>query len=248
MRYMLLIYSPESGWSTEERERCMETSSAIARELAAQGKLLYSSPLQPVATAGTVRVRGGERMVTAGPFAETTEQLGGFYLLDVATQEEAIEVAKRLPPARKGMVEVRPLWEIEGRPTDKLAPGSEKPSTAANLPRFMFLCYHEGTLFEDAGEEGRRTGIKEAVALTHKLDAQGKYLGASPLQPASTAVSVRVRNDRPIVTDGPYAETREVLAGYYVIRAKDLAEALEFAAEHPGCRFGSTEVRPVFDI
>src|SRR5687768_1513797 len=121
MRYMLLIYSPESGWTSEERERCMETSSAIARELAGQGKLLASAPLHPVATGKTVRVREGERLITAGPFAETTEQLGGFYLLDVDNVEEATAVAKRLPPAKKGTVEVRPVRKVEGLPTEKLA-------------------------------------------------------------------------------------------------------------------------------
>jgi len=257
MRYLLIVYSSESGWTADEREQCMETSSGIARELAAQGKLIASSPLHPVATAGTVRIRDGERLVTAGPFAETTEQLGGFYLLDVATREEAIGVAARLPPAKKGMVEVRPVLEIDGRPTEKFASaGSGAPAgcdapgagTASELPLFMFLCYHTEDHPELIDESRRRSAMAEAVALTHRIDGQGKYLSAAPLQPVSTAVSVRVRNDRPIVTDGPYAETREVLGGYYVIRARDLAEALAFAADHPGSRIGCTEVRQLLKV
>ncbi len=88
----------------------------------------------------------------------------------------------------------------------------------------------------------------EAVALTHRLDARGQYLSASPLHPIVTATSVRVRNGQRIVTDGPFAETREVLGGYYLILAQDHHEAVEIAAEHSGARVGAVEVRQIFDL
>lgn len=112
MKYMLLIYSSESNWSPEEWTRCTVESSAICHELAAQRKFVAASPLHSVATATSVRVRDGKRLVTDGPFAETREQLGGYFILDVADLDEAIAIAGRLPPASKGTVEIRPIFEL----------------------------------------------------------------------------------------------------------------------------------------
>ena len=112
MKYMLLIYSQECGWSKDEWTACTVESSAICRELAAEGKFISASPLHPVTTATSVRVRDGKRLITDGPFAETTEQLGGYYILDVANIDEAIAIASRLPPAKKGTVEIRPIYEL----------------------------------------------------------------------------------------------------------------------------------------
>src|SRR5215211_6240592 len=108
MRYMLLIYSAEQDWTKSEMDACYVES--------AGGKYLGASPLHPVATATSVQVRDGSRFVTDGPFAETREQLGGFYLIDVNDRDEAIEIAGRIPGARKGTVEIRPVLEIEGLP------------------------------------------------------------------------------------------------------------------------------------
>jgi hypothetical protein len=116
MKYMLLIYGVEEDWTHEEREECMAASTAICHELAAAGKLLGASPLHPVSLATSVRVRNGKRQITDGPFAETTEQLGGYYVIDVANREEAIAIAQRLPPAKKGTVEVRPIHELSNLP------------------------------------------------------------------------------------------------------------------------------------
>src|SRR5690554_4469050 len=112
MKYMLLIYSDEKCWTGEERAACMVESLAICDELAARGQFIDASPLESVTTAVTVRVRGGEALVTDGPFAETTEQLGGYYVLDLPDLDAAIAVAARLPPATKGTVEIRPLFSI----------------------------------------------------------------------------------------------------------------------------------------
>ena len=116
MKYMLLIYSAEDAWTEDERKACVSESLGVCDELAAQGKLLDVSPLQPVATAASVRVRNGQALVTDGPFVETTEQLGGYFVMDLADLDEAIAVAARLPPARKGTVEIRPLVALEGAP------------------------------------------------------------------------------------------------------------------------------------
>jgi hypothetical protein len=117
MKYMLLIYSDEKAWAEGEREQCFAESTALTQELHQQGKYLGASPLHPVATATSVRVRQGKRQVTDGPFAETREQLGGYFLIDAANLDEAIDIAGRIPGARKGTVEVRPVLELEGLPS-----------------------------------------------------------------------------------------------------------------------------------
>lgn len=112
MKYMLLIYGAEDAWTPEEREACMIESMGICKELEAAGKWIAASPLHSVQTATSVRVREGRRQIMDGPFAETTEQLGGYYIIDVENLDEAIAIATRLPPAKKGTVEIRPLFDL----------------------------------------------------------------------------------------------------------------------------------------
>jgi len=119
MKYLLLVYSAEEAWTQDEREQCMAESTQLCHELQAKGEYLAASPLQSVAMATSVRVRGDQRLVTDGPFAETTEQLGGYFLVDVENLDEAIAVAGRIPAASKGTVEIRPVVELEGMPEGK---------------------------------------------------------------------------------------------------------------------------------
>lgn len=112
MQYMLLIYSDENCWTANEYDDCITASMAICDELTAQGKLLSAAPLRPVSSATSLRIRNDKRQITDGPFAETTEQLGGYYILDVQDLDEAIAIASRLPPAKKGTVEIRPLQPL----------------------------------------------------------------------------------------------------------------------------------------
>jgi hypothetical protein len=114
--------------------------------------------------------------------------------------------------------------------------------------RYMLLCYDDEKFWQEAGEDVHRQAMEEAVGITHELDARGQYILASPLEHSSTATTVRVRNGKQVVTDGPFAETREVLGGFYLIDAKDLNEALSIAARHPGVRVGAVEVRPLLEI
>jgi hypothetical protein len=113
---MLLIYGDEHALSPEEREHCYAESARLAHKLQAAGRLLATAPLHPTAAAASVRVREGRRVVVDGPFAETREQLGGYFLIEAAGLDEALEVAARIPGARWGTVEVRPVLEIGGLP------------------------------------------------------------------------------------------------------------------------------------
>lgn len=117
MKYMLLIYSDENAWTEDERQHCYAESIELTQKLNANGQYLGSSPLHPVSTATSVRVREGKRLVTDGPFTETREQLGGYFLIDAADLDEAISIAGRIPGARKGTVEIRPILELSGLPS-----------------------------------------------------------------------------------------------------------------------------------
>ena len=117
MKYMLLVYLDEKALSDEEREHCYVESAQLTQDLNTRGQYVIASPLHSVATATSVRLREGKRLVTDGPFAETREQLGGFYMVEVGDLDEAIRVAERIPVARLGTIEIRPVQEIPGLPT-----------------------------------------------------------------------------------------------------------------------------------
>jgi hypothetical protein len=119
MKYMLLIYSSEDAWTEGEREHCFAESTRLTHELHEKGQYLGASPLHPVATATSVRVRDGKRLVTDGPFAETREQLGGYFLVEANDLDEAIAIAGRIPGARVGTVEIRPVLELPGLPSNE---------------------------------------------------------------------------------------------------------------------------------
>jgi hypothetical protein len=112
MQYMLLIYSAPGDWETmpaDQRQEVFEAYGSFTAELQASGKLVAGDALQPISTATSIRVRDGETLTTDGPFAETKEVLGGYYLIDVETLDEAIEWAAKIPSARYGHIEVRPI-------------------------------------------------------------------------------------------------------------------------------------------
>jgi hypothetical protein len=117
MRYMLLIYSPESYYATVDEAAMGELMAgymSFSNELVEAEAMGSSERLQPTQTATTVRIREGKAKVTDGPFAETKEQLGGYYVVEAENLDAAIEWAKKIPTATYGSIEVRPIWEMEG--------------------------------------------------------------------------------------------------------------------------------------
>jgi hypothetical protein len=117
MKYLLLIYMDEQALNQAEREHCYVESTQLAHELKSNGQFLATAPLQPTSTATSVRVRDGKKLVTDGPFSETREQLGGYFLVEAKDLDAAIGIAARIPGARVGAVEIRPVIEIPGLPT-----------------------------------------------------------------------------------------------------------------------------------
>jgi len=118
MKYMLLIYTDPAAWSGDPKdgEQLMKEYAAFSQSIQTSGEMIAGDPLQSIATATSVRVRDGKRATTDGPFAETKEHLGGYYLVDVADLDRALELAAQIPDARTGVVEVRPLMEFPGGP------------------------------------------------------------------------------------------------------------------------------------
>jgi len=116
MQYMLLIYLDEQSLSDSERQHCYLESAQFAHQLNAKGQYLAAAPLHPTSTATSVRVQDGKRLVTDGPFAETREQLGGFFMINASDLDEAIKIAEGIPAGRWGGVEIRPIVEVPSLP------------------------------------------------------------------------------------------------------------------------------------
>ena len=127
MKYILLIYGDERALSETERQACYVESTQLAHELHSSGQYLAANPLQPTATATSVRVRNGKPVVTDGPYAETKEQLGGYFLIDARDLEQAVGIAARIPMARKGTIEIRPVVEIADLPIPPAQASSSRP-------------------------------------------------------------------------------------------------------------------------
>ncbi len=116
MKYMMLIYLDEKGLTEDQRDKCYVESTEYAQQLHSKGKFLGASPLHPTSTATSIRMREGRPLVTDGPFAETREQLGGYFLVDAQNLDEAISIASAIPAGKWGTVEIRPILEIGGLP------------------------------------------------------------------------------------------------------------------------------------
>jgi hypothetical protein len=120
MKYMLLIYLDERALSEADRNQCYKESTQLAHQLSANRQFLATAPLHPTSTATSVRTRDGKPLVTDGPFAETREQLGGFFMIDAKDLDEAISIASRVPAGKWGTVEIRPVIEVPGLPESPL--------------------------------------------------------------------------------------------------------------------------------
>ena len=114
--------------------------------------------------------------------------------------------------------------------------------------RYLCLVYSDGKYLESMPQDVMDELVAEHLALGEELEQSGRSLGSDALQPVQTATTVRVRNGKVSITDGPFAETKEQLGGYYLIEARDLNEAVQIAARIPSARFGSIEVRPIWEV
>ncbi len=232
MRYLLTYASDpdlESEWDDEAKASVVSWIEDAIRT----GTSLHGSSLRPAADATTVKVRGGELIITDGPFAETREQVVGYDLIECAGPADAMRWAGRNPHSWAGAVEVRAL-PATAPAVPSLEPG---PGQAQYL---MLVCTGTGV---DPQEPGADEPVEPWVA---KWDGRGVRRYGTELAPPRSARTVRGRDSGAIVTDGPFAETKEQIVGFDLLDCADLDEAIEVASGHPMARGGLLEVRPLW--
>jgi len=226
MEFMLLFLDREGAPPPEPAG--MAEMTRFAEELARQGKLRRGAPLAPESARAVVRVRDGKPLVTDGPFSETKEVLGGFWVIDVADRAEAIDIAGRCPHARYATVEVHPVQA-----------------------RHAFADSGRGTPFllafrmEPGLTDPDRSKLREMIRFGEELASEGKLLETAPLADDPPPARIQVRRGRTLATDGPFAEVKEGIGGYSLVRAADRAAAIELAKVYPHAKWGPVEVREI---
>ncbi|MGH3421583.1 MAG: YciI family protein, partial [Streptosporangiaceae bacterium] len=229
MTYLMLICVAEDVQLTREEEDAMgsATDSWVA-EMGGRGVRREGAPLQPVREAALVRMRDGEVLISDGPFAETKEQIAGYDVIECSSLDEAIEVAARHPAATFGAIEVRPFspdgWS---RPADSHGPGDG--------PGYLMIHCLDATAPLSPADDCRLPGSPASQALAawdEETSARGVQLAGGRLQLPGTARTVRVRDGQLLVSDGPFAETKEQVAGLNVLACPSLTHAVEIAAQH----------------
>jgi hypothetical protein len=236
MRYLALLGGDESvgpAAGTPEFDAMMEAYMRFGET--AGDAIVGGEALQGAATASTIRHGDAEPLVTSGPYAETAEALGGLYVLDADTLDDAIELARQIPAALDGWVSLRPMveWFDRGRQT----------GGTAEAPRYVAFIYGK----EADGDQPDTPAWDEGLAAHQRfMDAVGDAVQAGgALHPLATATTVRVRGGDVIVSDGPFAESAEVVGGFYVLRARDRDAAVAVARQIPA---EAVELRPIMEV
>ena len=213
----------------------MAELSSFAAELASQGRLLRAASLGPASAGARVRVRDGVAFVTDGPFAESKEAIGGFWILEAESRNAAIAIARRAfelgeprPEARSGAIEVHLL---RGRYT---FPDSEEGTA------FLHVFLQEWGNTDPDGAKGRAM-----MADGEGLVRDGVLVETAPLAGDPPPARIASRRGKTLVTDGPFAETKDVVGGYSVLRAASRVEAIELAQRCPHAKWGTVEVREI---
>jgi hypothetical protein len=190
-----------------------------------------------VETATTLRLQNGKLVTLDGPFAETKEQLGGYYILECRDQAEALELAAMIPSAKKGSIEVRPMGGHESR---VLEPPKRK--------HYIALIYGEESKYLPPDDPRQLQSLNQHQSLNSRTTESGEFVAGDGLALTRDAVTVRVRNGKAIHTDGPFAETKEQLGGFYIFNCDDLDRALALASQIPAGDYGCVEVRPLQEV
>lgn len=246
MRYLFLLYGDESGMA---EAGSAELEAEIEAEMAAYGAfeelaskaIVGGEALHDSSTCRTIRHDGATVRVTNGPFAETVEALGGFYVMDASTLDEAIELARNIPAANNGAVEIRPMVQWFDRSDEVGAP----TEASSDIARYLATIHGPESQADVPGTEAWDEG-----AATHGRFVEGAaatVMAGGAVQPAATATTVRVRDGELLATDGPFSETTEVVGGFYVLRgsADDVATV---ATRIPVNEKGAVELRPIMEI
>jgi hypothetical protein len=213
---------------------------AYFEEMNRRGVRLLGRELRLPDAGATVRVRGGDRLVTDGPFAETKEFVGGFNLLECADLDEAIEVESKSPVARFLPLEIRPFREELQLGPQTPAFGSDDDS--AGVP-YMLMVWAGDAPSESFDE---RAVLEECDAWRRGLEASDVFVLGASLGGPETATTLRFREGEVRVSDGPFIEIDAYIAGIEIVRATDLQRVIELAATHPFARYHAIEARPFY--
>ncbi len=243
MKYAILIYETDKDFAnrtteTAEGKAYYAGHGAYCQALIGAGAFHGGFPLHPPKLgATTLRVRDGKPLIEDGPYADTKEQLGGLCVIEAENLDRALEWAARCPCASTGAAEVRPL------PPMPPMPAPEHPAEDAT---HVVLIYANATADGPKTEAEGEAVMQTYFAYTAALREAKVYAGADPLEPATTATTVRLRSGKRRVQDGPYADTKEELGGYYLLVCGSDSEAVEWAAKCPGAETGAVELRRVW--
>jgi hypothetical protein len=244
VKYVLLHTVDESAHENTEECGAPDQLASWISEMTSRGVLLDGSRLHPVADATTVRVSDGSTVVTDGPFAETKEQIAGYDVVECPDLDTAVAVAAAHPTTEVGAIEVRPF--DEGMPDPDIA---DEPA-AGRLRYLMLVCADMRRAVAAAGEEPPAPaqsgdGLDDVDAWI--ADAGPRRLYGWALEHPARAVTVRRVDRRTVTTDGPFAETKEQIAGYDLLECDDLDDAVAVASAHPVARGGGViELRPLW--
>jgi hypothetical protein len=237
MKYVAFIGS--------EGEAAPEALAVMQRELPGwieemdgRGVRLLGRELDFPETAATVRVRDGETLVSDGPFAETKEFVAGLDLLECADLDEAIEVAATSPVSWFQTVEIRPFRD--GLRLGAGASAFARGDDSAGTP-YLLIMWMGGTPTAPLDDQAV---MRECDAWRQDVEARGLQVLGNALEGADTATTLRVRDGETLLSDGPFIETEEFIAGIEVVSCADRQQAIELAAAHPIARYHAIEVRP----
>jgi hypothetical protein len=252
MKFVCLGCGIEKNWETTskgELDALIEPCFTYTDELVSSGHWLEGGQaLQSSRTAKTLRAKDGAVCVTDGPFAETKEQIAGIGMLKAHDMEHAIELMSKHPGLRFGPFEIRPVNEEALK--QQMASQVNVNQSAAVVSNAdtagTFACL--GYINEHAAisKDQFATMIEECTAFDKARRRDGHWLSGIGLQSAQTAKTLRWQEGKVLVTDGPFAETKEQLGGVVVNRFKDIQKAVEVLSKHPALRFGVViEIRPI---
>ncbi|MFI5314578.1 MAG: YciI family protein [Myxococcota bacterium] len=230
MDYLLLVLSHKGEAPREEID--FAEMGKFAGELSQQGKMRGGAPLHPESAGARVSVRRGKLQTADGPFAESKEVIGGYFMFDARDAAEALEIAKRCPAARSGFVELH----------SAMADRAESPPSAGAKYMLIFL---EGP---DFGGDPDGSKYREMEKWTDELKRERKYVECAGLPKSEPGARVETRGAKVAVTDGPFAEAKEIVGGYAVVVAAARSAALELAARCPHATWGVVEVREIMSV
>ena len=241
MQYAILIYENDADFAQRDQDNAYRANwTAYDAALRESGLVLGGSALERPGAAQTLHAGDPVPRVEDGPFADTKEQLGGFFVLEADNLDTALEWAARCPAAAYGAIEVRPIMVFETDGADE-----EASAVPEGGPTHALLLFDDES-YESFPPEKQEAEMAQWFAYTQALIEADAMRGGDALKPGSTATTVRVRDGERRVHDGPYADSKERLGGYYLLRCEGDAEAQSWAKECPIMSRGAVEIRPIW--